>query len=96
MIETPNAESLLVSASEFWRDPTHLAPRHPAALTLLAREYGFEIGEIRAVHDFPEATRIVKESDDPPALRRIVDAINARLFGPQDLRLILRRTAARR
>ena len=25
MIETPNAESLLVGASEFWRDPTHLA-----------------------------------------------------------------------
>src|SRR5205814_54664 len=26
MIETPNAESLLVGASEFWRDPTHIAP----------------------------------------------------------------------
>src|ERR1700674_4147964 len=47
MIETPNAESLLTSASDFWRDPTHLAPRHPAALTLLAREYGFAIEEIR-------------------------------------------------
>src|SRR5207253_3475524 len=43
MIETPNAESLAVSASEFWRDPTHLAPRHPAALTLLGREHAFSI-----------------------------------------------------
>ena len=91
MIETPNAESLLVSGSEFWRDQTHLAPRHPAALTLLAREYGFEIDEIRAVHDFPEGTRIAISPDDPPSLRRVIDAINARLFGPQDLRLILRR-----
>lgn len=91
MIETPNAESLLVSGSEFWRDPTHLAPRHPAALTLLGREYGFDIDEIRAVHDFPEGTRISTSPDDIPALRRVIDAINARLFGPQDLRLILRR-----
>jgi len=91
MIETPNAESLLVSSSEFWRDPTHLAPRHPAALTLLGREYGFDIDEIRAVHDFPEGTRIATSPDDPPALRRVIDAINSRLFGPQDLRLILRR-----
>jgi O-antigen chain-terminating methyltransferase len=91
MIETPNAESLLVSASEFWRDPTHLAPRHPAALVLLAREHGFGIDEVRAIHDFPEGTRIASSPDDPPALRRVIDAINARLFGPQDLRLILRR-----
>jgi len=91
MIETPNAESMLVSASEFWRDPTHLAPRHPAALTLLAREHGFTVDEARAVHPFPEGTQLVVSDDDPPALRRVVDAINARLFGPQDLRLILRR-----
>jgi SAM-dependent methyltransferase len=84
MIETPNAESLFVSGSEFWRDPTHLAPRHPAALTLLAREHGFDIDEIRAVHEWPEGTRI--PGDSP-----LVDAINARLFAPQDLRLILRK-----
>jgi SAM-dependent methyltransferase len=91
MIETPNAESLLVSASEFWRDPTHLAPRHPAALTLLAREYGFTVDEIRAVHPFPEGTRLAMPADDAPELRKIVTAINERLFGPQDLRMILRK-----
>lgn len=91
MIETPNAESLMVSGSEFWRDPTHLAPRHPASLTLLAREYGFTIDEIRPVHPFPDAMRIAVLNDDPPALQRVVDAVNDRLFGPQDLRMILRR-----
>ena len=92
MIETPNAESLLVSGSEFWRDPTHLAPRHPAALTLLAREHGFTIDEVRPVHPFPEGTRLAVADDDPPALQRVVRAINERLFGPQDLRLIARRS----
>jgi len=88
IIETPNAESLAVSASEFWRDPTHLAPRHPAALTLLAREYGFAIEEIRVIHPFPESNRFVATRDD---LRNLVDALNERVFGGQDLRMILRR-----
>lgn len=91
MIETPNAESMLVSASEIWRDPTHLAPRHPAALVLLAREHGFSIDEARAVHPFPEGTTIPVAPDDPPALQRVVRVLNERLFGPQDLRLIARR-----
>lgn len=91
MIETPNAESLLVSASEFWRDPTHLAPRHPAALTLLAREYGFSIENATAIHPFPEGMRIAARPDDPPGLARVIDAINERLFGPQDLMLVVRK-----
>jgi len=93
MIETPNAESIVVSASDFWRDPTHLAPRHAAALTVLAREHGFAIDEIRAVHELPEGTRIPILETDPPELQRVIHAINDRLFAPQDLRLILRRTA---
>ncbi len=91
IIETPNAESLLVTGSDFWRDPTHLAPRHPAALVLLGREHGFEVDELRAVHPFPDAARLASTADDPLPVRRLVDAINERLFGPQDLRLILRK-----
>ena len=89
MIETPNAESLLVTGTEFWRDPTHLAPRHPAALVLLGREHGFEVSEVAAIHPWPEGTAIALATDDPPAVVRVIEAINARLFGPQDLRLIL-------
>ncbi len=92
MIETPNAESIAVSASDFWRDPTHLAPRHPAALTLLAREHGFSIDEIRAIHPLPEGNEIEHGPDDSEALRRTVEVINERIFAPQDLRLILRRS----
>jgi SAM-dependent methyltransferase len=88
IIETPNAESLAVSASEFWRDPTHLAPRHPAALTLLGREHRFAIDDVRAIHPFPEGNRFVAASEETRAL---VEALNERIFGGQDLRLILRR-----
>jgi SAM-dependent methyltransferase len=88
IIETPNAESLAVSASEFWRDPTHLAPRHPAALTLLGREHGFAIDDVRAIHPFPEANHFVATSEE---MRGLVDALNERVFGGQDLRLVLRR-----
>ncbi len=91
IIETPNAESLAVTGSEFWRDPTHLAPRHPAALTLLGREYGFSVDDVRPIHPFPEGNRFVVSEDDPPSLRKLVEALNDRLFGGQDLRLVLRR-----
>ncbi len=91
MIETPNAESLLVTGSDFWRDPTHLAPRHPAALVLLGREHGFDVHELRAVHPYPDAARLPVSPDDPAEVRRLTEAINERFFGPQDLRLILRK-----
>ena len=90
MIETPNAESLLVTAADFWRDPTHLAPRHPAALVLLGREHGFDVEELRAVHPFPDAARLTVLESDSADVRRLAEAINERLFGPQDLRLVLR------
>lgn len=91
MIETPNAESFAVTASDFWRDPTHLAPRHPAALIVLGREHGFEVEEVRAIHPFPEGNRFAAGEDDAPSVRALVDALNERMFGGQDLRLILRK-----
>ena len=92
MIETPNAESMAVSASDFWRDPTHIAPRHPAALTILAREHGFAVDEARAIHPVPEGIVIAVADDDPPSVRRAIEVINERIFAPQDLRLVLRRS----
>jgi len=83
IIETPNAESIAMTAGDFWRDPTHLAPRHPAALTLLAREHGFTIEELRAIHPYPEANRF--PGDSPLAA-----ALNERFFSGQDLRLVLK------
>jgi SAM-dependent methyltransferase len=85
IIETPNAEAFAMTASDFWRDPTHLAPRHPAALVLLAREHGFAVEEVRAVHPFPEANLFSGDS-------ALAQTLNERFFGGQDLRLILRKS----
>jgi 2-polyprenyl-3-methyl-5-hydroxy-6-metoxy-1,4-benzoquinol methylase len=91
MIETPNAESIVVSGSDFWRDPTHIAPRHPAALTLLAREHGFAIEEVRAIHPLPAGNEIGYSPEDSESVRHMAEIINERIFAPQDLRLILKR-----
>lgn len=91
MLETPNAESLAVSGSDFWRDPTHLAPRHVAALTLLAREYGFAVEEVRAIHPFPASRRLPIPEGAAPEVRHLAEQLNEILFAPQDLRLVLRR-----
>lgn len=88
-IETPNAESLAMSASDFWRDPTHLGPRHIAALTTLGREFGFAVVEARAVHEFPSARKLTAPDD---SLQPLVDRLNDILFAPADLRVVLRRT----
>ncbi len=91
MIETPNAQALAVSASEFWRDPTHLAPRHVAALTLLAREYGFGVERVETVHPHSSSARLELGPEHAPDLRELVRRLNELLYGDQDLRLLLRR-----
>jgi len=92
MIETPNAESIGMTGSDFWRDPTHIAPRHAAALTLLAREHGFTIDEVRAVHPLPEGSEIPYNSSDSESVRQIAEIMNERVLAPQDLRMILKRS----
>lgn len=91
MIETPNAESHAMSASDFWRDPTHLAPRHVAALMILARELGFEAVEVKTVHPFSASRKLHAPEGASPDVRELVHRLNAVLFGDQDLRLVLRK-----
>ena len=94
MIETPNAQSLAMSSSDFWRDPTHLAPRHVGALTLIGREFGFEVVELRTIDPFPEANLLPSDSGQSPQLKSVVDRLNEILFGNQNLRLVLRKAPA--
>ncbi len=42
-------------------------------------------------HPFPDAARLTSSPNDSADVRRLADAINERFFGPQDLRLILRK-----
>lgn len=91
IIETPNAESMRMSSTDFWRDPTHLAPRHAASLTVLGREHGFEVEDFRTMHPFSLSNQFTTEASDPPSLQTLSHGLNQLLFGDQDLRLILRK-----
>ncbi|HVT42867.1 MAG TPA: methyltransferase domain-containing protein [Thermoanaerobaculia bacterium] len=91
MIETPNAESLAVSGSDFWRDPTHLAPRHVAALVLIGRELQFEVAEARTIHPHPSASLLTIGDEQPADLKILVERLKGVLFGDQSLRLVLRK-----
>ncbi|HVT05003.1 MAG TPA: class I SAM-dependent methyltransferase [Thermoanaerobaculia bacterium] len=91
MIETPNAESMAVGATDFWRDPTHLAPRHPAALVSMARELGFSIAEITTSDPLPDAEKVDLSGIEEGEVLKLGRRVNARLFGDQNLRLVLRK-----
>jgi len=90
-IETPNAASIVTSSNDFWRDPTHLAPKHEASLVLLSRELNFEIEEIRTVHPHEKGRTI--PIPDAPELRDTIARLNDLLFGDQDLRIVFRKPA---
>lgn len=91
VIETPNAQSLMMSASEFWKDPSHIAPRHPASLVIIGRELGFEVASLRTLHPFNEAAKLSLSEDHPDDLLRLVDRLNEIVFGDQDLMMVLRK-----
>jgi O-antigen chain-terminating methyltransferase len=46
ILETPNAENVLVGTLTFHMDPTHNKPLPPGFMSFLARHYGFERAEI--------------------------------------------------
>lgn len=92
MIETPNAGSISMSATDFWRDPTHLGPRHSASLTVIAREFGFEVAEIRTTAPYPEANKLTVSESQPDDIRAAIARLNELLFGDQNLRVVLRKS----
>lgn len=89
-IETPNARSLVASASEFWKDPTHLGPRHEAALVTLAREIGFDVEELNTTAPFSEDDQLRVSSHASADVVELAQNLNRLLYGDQNLRLVLR------
>lgn len=88
ILETPNCTNLMVGASSFYLDPTHLRPVHPQLLEFLCRSRGFAQVEVRYLHprrptmsdrDAPRNAGL-----DPATLAEIDWA----LFGPMDYAVI--------
>jgi SAM-dependent methyltransferase len=97
ILETPNPLSLVVAARNFWRDPTHRRPVHPATLALLFEQAGFDPVERLELRPFSEGERL---PDMPLAglpsevsalaerMNDLRDRLDELLFGCQDYAMI--------
>lgn len=81
LFETPNTRNVLVGATTFHTDPTHLKPMPEQVLTVLYDTAGFDPVEVRALN--PHAR--FKEFLDTPDFN---DELAFLLFGPQDLAVL--------
>lgn len=97
ILETPSPLSLRQSARDFWIDPTHLRPVHPASLEVLYRDAGFAPVHRLDLHPFGEDERLpeidrssVPEDQRPLAdeMNRLRDVLDDLLFGSRDYALV--------
>lgn len=102
ILETPNPLSLVVAARNFWLDPTHLRPVHPARLELLLHGAGFEQLERLDLSPFPADDRLpelelaalpVEQQKLGEEILRLRDRLDDLLFGYQDYGMIARKPA---
>ena len=78
ILETPNPLSLVMSARNFWVDPTHVRPVHPAGLENTFRAAGFEPVHRIDLHPFPETDRLpeIDLASIPEDQRQLADRVN--------------------
>jgi SAM-dependent methyltransferase len=93
ILETPNPLSVVVAARNFWIDPSHVRPVHPATLEELFRASGFDGVERLELLPFPAAERLPEltlEGLAPEArelaqrVNELRDRLDDLLFGAQD------------
>jgi SAM-dependent methyltransferase len=87
LIETVNPQSLYVFAHSFYLDPTHVRPVHPAYLTFLFNEAGFE-ATIEWRSPPPEDDVLADDASLTSVERANVERLNRLLYAPQDYALI--------
>jgi O-antigen chain-terminating methyltransferase len=78
IFETPNPQNILVGASNFYVDPTHLRPLHPDMMRFLVESRGFSQVEIHPLHPFGKEHRLVEDHSV------ISKKFNELFYGPQD------------
>jgi O-antigen chain-terminating methyltransferase len=93
ILETPNPENLIVGASSFYLDPSHVRPLPPDLLAFLVEARGFSEVETRFLH--PDVTASLPSPKDTEPwstdFAPLIEAINARLYGPRDYAVVGRR-----
>ncbi|HEX9733099.1 MAG TPA: class I SAM-dependent methyltransferase [Thermoanaerobaculia bacterium] len=97
ILETPSPLSLVTAARNFWIDPTHARPVHPASLEVTFREAGFEPVHRVDLHPFPDDERLPEIDlaslpDEQQALadhvNRLRDLLDDLLFGCRDFGMV--------
>jgi SAM-dependent methyltransferase len=93
ILETPNPENLIVGASDFYLDPSHMRPLPPALLAFLVEARGFCDVETRLLHPRVDGNLRYPQDKSPWAadLSPLVNLVSSRLCGPQDYAVIGRR-----
>ena len=97
VLETPSPLSVVVAARNFWLDPTHRRPVHPASLKLSYELAGFEPVVQLDLQPFAEGDRLpqIDPGEITDDLKPVVDGINRLrdrldqlLFGYQDFGMV--------
>lgn len=81
MFETPHTRNVLVGATTFHTDPTHLKPMPEQVLGVLFETAGFHPIEIRALHAHERFDEFIAQPDFNNELAFL-------MFGPQDLAVL--------
>jgi O-antigen chain-terminating methyltransferase len=91
VFETVNPLSLLVSATNFYLDLSHIRQVHPMALQFLAEAIGFINTEIKFLAPFPDELKLQLLSNNDPDVQKLnqnFTRLNDILFGFQDYAVI--------
>jgi len=81
LFETPHTRNVLVGATTFHTDPTHLKPMPEQVLTVLFDTAGFDPVEVRALNPHDRFSEFLNTPD-------FNDELAFLMFGPQDLAVL--------
>jgi len=98
VIETPNPQCLLIFASFFYADLSHVQPIHPETMRFLLQSAGFQEIEINFTNPVPRDQRLSRvpvpeemEQDWVAELNRNFEKLNSVLFGYMDYAAIAKK-----
>ena len=95
--ETPNPGSLIVLATHFILDPTHVRPLHPALMVYLCESAGFRSIDVRFYAPATEQHLALVDENADGDVAAVLNAnfrrLNDVLFGPQDYAVVARTPA---
>jgi O-antigen chain-terminating methyltransferase len=84
ILETPNPDNLLVGASSFYLDPTHIRPIPSGTLRFAVEAQGFCNVEVWNLQPLPDSARLPEDGSTATRLNEL-------LCGPRDYAVIGRR-----